>query len=437
MSVISGTRARACSEIASGTTSWGPTSTVGRSDYDTIAQRSQNVGGRQGGTGELNVVDDTTVSLTMPVTFSPTHELTVGLQGTKNRVAYRFENNVAAPAGSTNTRIGAVASQLNRSTTAVTTSAFVQDRIMFGTKLIADPGLRVSQYSLAGEAYVEPRLSATWLATKRLRVKGAWGEYHQFVNRLTREDVFQGNREFWTLSDGSTVPIAQSTNAAIGAAYQSSRLLIDGEVFMRQIGGLSQLAPRIIGSTDSVDLTRFFYEGSGQARGLELLTQIKKGRHNGWASYTWSRVRYTYPDLSSAPYPADHDRTHELKLVDVANLGKWSASATWVLSSGTPYTEPIGLEPVVFDGPAGEITFERIVVGDKNAARLPTYHRLDLAFNYVFEMPSNRSATFGVTVFNAYNRANVWYREFTSVEGGDCAEQHRPDAAYNQCLLHD
>ena len=394
----------------------GTTLTVGRSDYDTISQRSQNVGGRQGATGELNVVDDTTVSLTMPVTFSPTHQLTVGLQGTNNRVAYRFENNVAPPAGSTATQIGAVASQLNRSTTAVTTSAFVQDRIMFGTKLMANPGVRVSQYSLADKPYVEPRLSATWLATERLRVKGAWGQYHQFVNRLTREDVFQGNREFWTLSDGSTVPIAESTNAAIGAAYQSSRLLIDAEVFSRKIGGLSQLAPRIVGSTDSVDLTRFFYEGNGQAKGLELLTQMKKGRHNGWASYTWSRVTYDFPDLSPA-YPADHDRTHELKLVDVANLGRWSASATWVLSSGTPYTEPSGVEPVTFDGPAGQVTFERIVVGDKNAARLPAYHRLDLALNYVWEMSSNRSATIGVTVFNAYNRSNVWYREFTSVQG--------------------
>ena len=88
-----------------------------------------------------------------------------------------------------------------------------------------------------------------------------------------------------------------------------------------------------------------------------------------------------------------------------------------MLSSGTPYTEPSGVEPVVFDGPAGSVTFERIVVGEKNAARLPTYHRLDLALNHTWQLPSNRSATLGLTAFNAYNRANVWYREFTSVEG--------------------
>ena len=89
----------------------------------------------------------------------------------------------------------------------------------------------MTQFSVSGERYLEPRVTATWLATDRLRVKGAWGQYHQFVNRLVREDVFQGNREFWALSDTTAVPVAASTNSSVGAAYQTNRLLIDGEIF--------------------------------------------------------------------------------------------------------------------------------------------------------------------------------------------------------------
>jgi hypothetical protein len=390
--------------------------TVGRSDYDTITQRSSNVGGRQGGTGELNVVDDTTVTISAPITFSPSHELTVGAQRTANRVVFEFANSLAGTTGPNGAQIGALASQLNRSTTGTTTSAFIQHRMMLGTRLIAQPGVRMTQFSVSGERYLEPRVTATWLATDRLRVKGAWGQYHQFVNRLVREDVFQGNREFWALSDTTAVPVAASTNSSVGAAYQTNRLLIDGEIFSRDIKDLSQLAPRLTGSTDSVDLSSFFYTGSGRAKGLELLTQMKRGRHSGWVSYTWSRVTYDFPELSE-PFPADQDRTHEVKLVDIFNLGRWTASATWVLSTGRPYTEPIGVEPVTFEGPAGSVTFERIAIGDKNAARLPNYHRLDLALNHVWDFPSNRSATLGVTAFNAYDRANVWYREYTSIQG--------------------
>lgn len=390
--------------------------TVGRSDYDTITQRSSNVGGRQGGSGELNVVDDTTVTLSAPITFNASHELTLGAQRTANRVVFEFANNLAGTAGPNGAQIGALASQLNRSTTGTTTSAFVQHRMMLGNRLIAMPGLRVTQFSETDGRYIEPRLTATWLATDRLRVKGAWGRYNQFVNRLIREDVFQGNREFWALSDDTTVPVAASTNASVGAAYQTNSLLLDAEVFSRDIGNLPQLAPRLTGSTDSVDLNSFFYTGSGRSKGVELLTQMRKGRHSGWASYTLSRVTYDFPELSE-PFPADQDRTHELKLVDIVSLGGWTASATWVLSSGTPYTEPAGVEPVTFEGPMGSVTFERIVIGDKNAARLPTYHRLDLALNHVWQLSANRSATLGVTAFNAYDRANVWYREYTSIEG--------------------
>jgi ferric enterobactin receptor len=390
--------------------------TVGRSDYDTITQRSSNVGGRQGGTGELNVVDDTTVTISAPITFNASHELTLGAQRTANRVVFEFANNLAGTTGPNGMQIGALASQLNRSTTGATTSAFVQHRMMLGSRLIAQPGLRMTQSSISGERYLEPRLTATWLATDRLRVKGAWGRYHQFVNRLVREDVFQGNREFWALADATTVPAAESTNASVGAAYQTNRLLIDGEVFSRDITNLSQLAPRLTGSTDSVDLSSFFYTGTGRANGVELLAQVKRGRHSGWASYTRSKVTYDFPQLST-PFPADQDRTHELKLVDIFSLRRWTASATWVLSSGRPYTEPVGVEPFTFQGPAGSVTLERIVIGDKNAARLPSYHRLDLALNHVWDFPSNRSATIGVTAFNAYDRANVWYREYTSIQG--------------------
>ena len=147
--------------------------TVGRSDYDTITQRSSNVGGRTGGSGELNVVDDTTVTFAAPMTFNASNELTIGGQWTANRVVFEFANNLAGTTGPNGAQIGALASQLNRSSTGTTTSAFVQHRMMLGTRLIAQPGLRVTQFSVSGERYVEPRVTATWLATDRLRVKGA------------------------------------------------------------------------------------------------------------------------------------------------------------------------------------------------------------------------------------------------------------------------
>jgi ferric enterobactin receptor len=70
--------------------------------------------------------------------------------------------------------------------------------------------------------------------------------------------------------------------------------------------------------------------------------------------------------------------------------------------------------------PQGDRTFsiERVLVGDRNGARLPAYHRLDAAANHLWQIGDHgQTATLGLSVFNAYNRQNVWYREFTSVGG--------------------
>ncbi|MFK7922321.1 MAG: hypothetical protein AB8H47_10220, partial [Bacteroidia bacterium] len=52
----------------------------------------------------------------------------------------------------------------------------------------------------------------------------------------------------------------------------------------------------------------------------------------------------------------------------------------------------------------------------KNSYRLPAYHRLDLSATLKFNMGS-LPASFGLSVFNVYNRQNVWYKEFEVVDG--------------------
>jgi ferric enterobactin receptor len=393
------------------------TASVSRSTYDTLTDRSSNVGGRQGSTGEFNNIEDWTVRIDTPIQFSPAQELTLGFQRTTNQVRYGLQNAQGAPTGSFAGQPAVpLSSRLNRDTSGDLTSLYAQHRLLTG-RVIATPGVRVTHFSETGDTALEPRLSGTFLATSALRLKGAWGVYHQYVSRLVREDVLQGNRDFWALADGSTIPVSSSVNASAGATYETNRFLTDVEVFSRDMRDISQLAPRVTGSSGGIDLSQFFYRGTGKAHGLEVLAQRKVGRHTGWASYTLSRVTYDFPDLG-APFVADHDRTHELKLVDTLQFSRWTLSGTWIFSTGTPYTEPIGTTAIPIESPLGSLTVERIDVDDKNAARLPNYHRLDAAANYAWPLGAGRrKATIGVSVFNAYNRQNVWYKEFTVVEG--------------------
>jgi|TARA_B100001105_G_scaffold186870_1_gene151459 hypothetical protein len=52
-----------------------------------------------------------------------------------------------------------------------------------------------------------------------------------------------------------------------------------------------------------------------------------------------------------------------------------------------------------------------IHVGEKNSQRLPAYHRMDVAATRRFE--SDRFFyELNLSLFNAYGRNNIWYRQF-------------------------
>ena len=155
--------------------------------------------------------------------------------------------------------------------------------------------------------------------------------------------------------------------------------------------------------------TPLFFLGSGTARGIELFAQKKKGALNGWASYTLAKVENRFAAYNNGDaFPADQDRRHEVKLFGGYQFGKWRLAATWVYATGTPYTAPEAQYAIgLLDGSSRSF----IHVGDKNSQRLPDYHRLDVSLTRTFAS-RNLSWEAGLSIFNLYNRANVWYREY-------------------------
>ncbi len=265
--------------------------------------------------------------------------------------------------------------------------------------------------------YLEPRLSARLRLGRGLRLKAGWGRYTQVVNRISREDLGRSDQEFWILSDAETVPAARSVHVVAGASYERPSLLLDVELFDKSLHDLSLFAPRLRPGEAIAESREDYYHGSSRTRGLEVLVQKRAGHNTGWISYTLSRTRDEFPDLEAEPYPSSQDRTHELKLVDTARLGKWTLAATWIFATGRPYTAATGVSTTQVDDQRSIDTPE---YGTKNAARLPAYHRLDLAVGYARKL-GPAEANIGVTLFNVYDRHNVWYRQ-SQAFGGSLVE---------------
>jgi ferric enterobactin receptor len=375
-------------------------------------------GGDGAGAVEDNDLTDLTARFELAVPLRWNNLVEVGAMAIRNNVDYNYETSADArfrPGETGSETRPQFGGQLNRDQKAQQYVFHVQDRWTAFKRLTLAPGLRVTRYDLTDRTYTEPRVSASLALTSRVRLKTAWGVQHQFANRITREDAASGDREFWTLADGTSVPVARSRQAVAGLAYETRDMLIDGEVFDRELSGLAQFSPQFGPRTadQAPDLGRFFHQGDGSARGLEVLAQKKFGRQVGWVSYTWSKVEYRFPTLAADPFPASHDQTHELKLVDTVRVGRWTLAGTWIYATGQPYTQASGVETTTIDE---RFAFDRLILGERNAAHLPAYHRMDLAAHCDIRLGLAKG-TVSATLFNVYGRRNVWYKEFQVVEG--------------------
>jgi hypothetical protein len=386
---------------------------IGYSRFSDVRDRTAQGGGSSTPSSENNRLQDVTMKASVPITFAPGHTLESGIELTSTDSTYSFQNGRVVVPGETNTGLTTV---LDESRQGKLTSFYAQESSLFGSKLLIVPGVRVTRYDRTSRQYTDPRVAASLFLSDRFKLKAAGGRYHQFANRVTREDVLQGNRAFWTIADGDLVPVSSSTQLIGGGSYDRGSLLVDVEVFSKNLSHLTQFAPRLAQpSATAIDYRDYFYHGDGTARGAEFLVQKKSGRHTGWVSYTLSKVEETFPELQSDPFPADHDQRHELKLVDVMRLGLWTLSGTFIFSTGKPFTELENVETVAL---TPDISIDRVVVGSKNGARLPAYHRMDVAVTRDIRFSEGKHrGTFGVTLFNLYNRKNIWYKEFNVLQG--------------------
>jgi outer membrane receptor for ferrienterochelin and colicin len=296
---------------------------------------------------------------------------------------------------------------------------YLQDTWVPFPKFTVTPGIRATYYDLTEKGYADPRLSLAYRLSDGFRLKAAGGTYRQFANRLTREDPLQGDQDFWVMADDDLVPVSSATHVIGGMSYETADYLFNVEAYRKNLSGLSEFATlrqRGGGSQDSqdFDLRQRFFSGTGRAEGVEFLAQKKYGSNIGWVTYTLGRVNHLFSGISERKFPASHDSTHEFKIVDSYRWRDWTFSGNWVYATGKPYTEPGDVYEVEL--PFGDRTIQLVELGEKNAVRLPAYHRLDLSASWDFYNGETSRATAGVSVFNVYNRNNIWRREYDVIQ---------------------
>jgi len=375
---------------------------------DRVDDAQRDYGGNQtsGGTNEDNNVGDVTARIDNEFQLPAENRAGFGGQITRMQTEYHLTENDTG-------------SVLDVRDSALLFSGYLQDEFSGLGKLTLLPGIRFNYYQGTHRYYAEPRASASYALTDFLKLKAAWGIYYQFVNHVEQEDVMLGSSDFWLLADNGISPVSSARHYIVGASYETPMFLIDVEAYRKVLSGLSEftlsynLTPPSSTSSDSL-----FYKGGGTADGIEFLLQKKIGRYTGWIAYTLSQSLNSFPQVNGgAAFPADQDQTHEIKLVNSYSYKKWGFAATWVYATGKPYTQPVGVYTLeLLNGASTSF----IHVGDQNSFRLPDYHRLDMSATYNC-MVNGIKTNVGISLFNVYDRKNVWYKTYESV-GGNLVE---------------
>jgi len=302
-------------------------------------------------------------------------------------------------------------------------SGYLQDKWKLSPLFTIQPGIRISKYELHDDIYIEPRLGFKYLIIENLALKGAWGQYYQFLFTTNNDDAILNIVDFWQ-------PIPGNYNAKSMQQYVigieqliNSGYSINLETFFKPYDNVLTTNP----NNDPVDKNDDFIEGTGDVYGIEFLLRKNAGKLTGWIGYSYinNTQRYDFNSdgeiVKSAGevYSPQFDRPHTFNLVINYTINKKNNIGLTVSnSSGRPYTPVVGYTYTqnmsehgggdTYVNPYGNLTK---IKGTKNSARYPMYLRADISWTRDIS-PFGLDGKFKVQIINFINHFNTLLYEW-------------------------
>ena len=374
----------------------------------------------------------------------PSHSLTFGAFFS----AHRFE-----PQTYGNTGIGvqteAVDPELHYT---YESGVYGEDHIRVGSRFSANLGLRLTQYQTQGvhNWNLQARVAARLQLAQNIAWKSSFSQMNQNLHLLANSAIGLPV-DVWVPATAKA-PAQNSWQLASGisASLLQDRMEVSLEGFYKKMEGLIRFQEGRsfvgLGANGESWQDNVEVNGTGEAYGMELLLQKKRGRTTGWLGYTlsWNWRQFDNLDLGER-FPYTYDRRHDVSLVWNHKLSdQVRISGTWVFGTGraltlttggygrasygirdSPGSRPnlvdsrileqyqslnIGLRYEIVEYGSGVEVFEK----GRNGFRMQAYHRLDLGIHFTKQKKWGRR-TWTLGIYNAYNRLNPYLYYFENI----------------------
>ena len=248
---------------------------------------------------------------------------------------------------------------------------------------------------------IEPRATFKYVINRQNSIKAAYARNTQNLHLLSNST--SGNpTDLWIPSSNNVKPeISDQVSLGYYHNFNDNKYEFSGEIYYKELRNqIDYKNGAELNLNENVESQILF--GKGRAYGLEMFFKKRFGKFNGWISYTLSRSEREFSQINSGSwFPATHDRTHDIAVVGIYELSKrWTLSATWVYYTGNAVTFPNGKYEI-----DGKTMF---YYGDRNANRMPAYHRLDVGATWIRKKTATFESSWTFSIYNAYGHDNPY-----------------------------
>jgi hypothetical protein len=285
-------------------------------------------------------------------------------------------------------------------------------------RLQADMGVFVDISSLLVRRgrweVLQPRLTLSYEVYHNWRAKLAYGRYTQNMVTVNNEDDVIPIFDAWIQVPSDLKPEEAQHFVAGIEGNVLPNLSTSFQAYYKSYGSL------VVYNREKIDAYDPDYvNATGQGYGFESLVRYTSPTMDIYGAYSlgWTTITsngFTY-------YPR-HDRRHSLNvLATVHLLDVFDMAVRWEVGSGFPFSQTmgyydrLGLTDMFRQPYVNQPGSPYSILGAKDAARLPTYHRMDASATYRFNLRSIAGSA-GFHIVNLYDQKNIFYFDRTTGE---------------------
>ncbi len=287
---------------------------------------------------------------------------------------------------------------------------YIEDDWKISKRLKANIGIHFTSFHVDNESFtsLQPRLSVRYLLNPKMSIKASYAQMNQFIHLLNNSGVGLPN-DLW-VPVTKNVPPQLSKQWALGWAYnKNSAIEYSVEAFYKTMNNVIEYAEGASFLNTVNDWQERIEKGKGEAYGLELFVQKKKGKTTGMVGYTLSWTNRQFANLNAGQwFPYKFDRRHDFEIAINRELPRKAKNKrtelniNWVFNTGSATTLPVA---VYKDNDNNVIE----VYTNRNSFRLPAYHRLDVGIRFIKMKRNDKERIWVINIINAYNRLNTFF----------------------------